>query len=258
MRARNLKPSFFKNELLATTDPIYGWVFAGLWCLADRGGRLEDRPRRIHLEINAGRAFETTDHALGWLAENGFITRYEHNKTRYLQVINFAKHQNPHVREPQSSIPAPCEHSAYTVQGDAQHESGPADSPSLIPDSPSLIPEGKSARATHSPTAPAGEVRQKRGSRIPAPFLLTPEMRAWAKSETPDVDVEFETKEFADYWRTVPGQKGCKLDWVLTWQVRLREIQRRAKSSRRFNGNDATPKLTWRPPPDEDSPNAPE
>jgi len=75
-------------------------------------------------------------------------------------------------------------------------------------------------------------------------------MRQWAKSETPDVDVEFETKEFADYWRTVPGQKGCKLDWVLTWQVRLREIQRRAKSGHRFNGRDSEPKLTWRPPPD--------
>ena len=44
MRARNLKPSIFKNELLAVADPLYTLVFEGLWCLADREGRLEDRP----------------------------------------------------------------------------------------------------------------------------------------------------------------------------------------------------------------------
>lgn len=106
MRARNLKPSLFKNELLATTDPINAWVFIGLWCLADREGRLEDRPRRIHLEINPGRAYEGTEAALTWLAEQGFIVRYAHGSGQYIQVVSFKKHQNPHPREVASVIPA--------------------------------------------------------------------------------------------------------------------------------------------------------
>ena len=46
-RARNIKPSFFTNELLGTEDPMVSLTFAGLWCLADKEGILEDRPLRI-------------------------------------------------------------------------------------------------------------------------------------------------------------------------------------------------------------------
>lgn len=157
MRARNVKPSLFKNELLATSDPLNAWVFEGLWCLADREGRLEDRPRRIHLEINPGRAYEGTEAALAWLAENGFIVRYSHGSGQYIQVANFAKHQNPHVREPASAIAPPGSSIGqapdiathiYTPQPDSstvpapgQNGTGPALSPSPLPDSPSLIPK---------------------------------------------------------------------------------------------------------------------
>ena len=43
-RARNIKPGFFKNEILGVADPLYSLLFEGLWVLADRAGRLEDRP----------------------------------------------------------------------------------------------------------------------------------------------------------------------------------------------------------------------
>lgn len=105
MRARNVKPSLFKNELLAIADPIYTVVFAGLWCLADRRGRLEDRPAKIHFDINPGRAFEGTSVSLTWLTDNGFIARYEVNGTRYVQILNFEKHQSPHHMEQESVIP---------------------------------------------------------------------------------------------------------------------------------------------------------
>lgn len=107
MRARNLKPSMFKNELLATSDPIYAWVFQGLWCLADREGRLEDRPRRIHLEVNAGRSYETTESALSWLTENGFIERYIAGEIPCICIPSFHKHQNPHQREQPTVLPPP-------------------------------------------------------------------------------------------------------------------------------------------------------
>lgn len=37
-RARNIKPSFFKNEDLADLNPFDRLLFIGLWCLADREG----------------------------------------------------------------------------------------------------------------------------------------------------------------------------------------------------------------------------
>lgn len=155
MRARNLKPSIFRNELLAVADPLYTLVFQGLWCLADRAGRLEDRPAKIHLEINPGRAYETTTTAIAWLSDHGFIQRYEAAGARYIVVVNFAKHQNPHVREPESTLPAPCKHSAGTVPDSGENSSGPADSgfplpPSGLPLPDSPIPR-KSARLIGRP-----------------------------------------------------------------------------------------------------------
>ena len=46
-RARNIKPGFFKNEFLAEMPCEVRLLFIGLWTLADREGRLEDRPKRI-------------------------------------------------------------------------------------------------------------------------------------------------------------------------------------------------------------------
>jgi hypothetical protein len=64
---------------------------------------------------------------------------------------------------------------------------------------------------------------RKKGTRIPEPFLLTAEMRKWAAEECPDVDLKAVTREFVDYWRAVPGQRGTKLDWPATWRNRVRE-----------------------------------
>jgi hypothetical protein len=51
LRSRNIKPGFFKNEILGTLEPLVGLTFAGLWTLADKRGRLEDRPIRIKGEL---------------------------------------------------------------------------------------------------------------------------------------------------------------------------------------------------------------
>ncbi|MDF5919710.1 hypothetical protein P4133_09415 [Pseudomonas aeruginosa] len=39
------------------------------------------------------------------LAKAGFIHRYEAAGVKLIQVLNFAKHQTPHVREQASSLP---------------------------------------------------------------------------------------------------------------------------------------------------------
>lgn len=106
MRARSLKPALFKNELLAVSDPLYTLVFEGLWCLADREGRLEDRPAKIHFDVNPGRAFDGTCGALDWLAENGFIVRYSVGSMRLIEIPSFLKHQKPHLNEKPSVLPA--------------------------------------------------------------------------------------------------------------------------------------------------------
>ena len=76
---------------------------------------MHDRPKKIKAEIlpyddcNVNELLET-------LAALGFINRYEVSGAKYIQVVNFDKHQNPHVKEQASEIPAPCKHSASPVQ----------------------------------------------------------------------------------------------------------------------------------------------
>lgn len=105
-RARNIKPGFFKNEYMAECTPWARLCFAGLWTLADREGRLEDRARRIKGELFAFDSIEV-EPLLQELARFKFIVRYEVDGERYIQIPKFLDHQTPHYSEKPSVIPAP-------------------------------------------------------------------------------------------------------------------------------------------------------
>ena len=116
-RSRNIKPGFFKNENLADLDPLARLLFAGLWTLADRDGRLENRPKRIKVEILP--YDECSIEELLAELEGGreqFIFCYEVDGEQYIQINNFLKHQNPHHKEQESTIPAPGKHQAKLGQ----------------------------------------------------------------------------------------------------------------------------------------------
>lgn len=117
MRARNLKPGFFKNEDLAELDPLVRILFAGLWGMADREGRLEDRPKRIKAEVLPYDSINV-DKALDKLAQSPgrFIVRYTVGNQCYIAIPGFKEHQSPHVKEGASTIPAPDEHQTSPVQ----------------------------------------------------------------------------------------------------------------------------------------------
>lgn len=114
-RLRTIKPGFFTDDQLAEVPALGRLLFAGLWCLSDRAGRLEDRPKRIKAEVLPYDS-ANVDRLLQDLHDRGFIRRYEIGGQRFIQVLNFSKHQNPHVKEPESTIPAPDEYCADTVQ----------------------------------------------------------------------------------------------------------------------------------------------
>lgn len=136
-RARNIKPQFFTDGALSKLDIYARMLFAALWCLADREGRLVDCPEDI--EVFAFPRDEVdTDALLDSLAPR-FIERYEIEGRRYIQIANFKRHQNPHVNEKPSDIPpppsahsvtgteeAPEQHHTSTVQTPEQHGDNPA------------------------------------------------------------------------------------------------------------------------------------
>ena len=135
-RSRNIKPAFFQNEDLADLPFETRLLFIGLWTIADRCGRLEDRPRRIKGSLFPFDDIDA-DALLQQLADSPdrFIIRYEIDGQRYIQITNFEKHQNPHIKETVSVISAPDMHGTSIMQAPDMHGTSPADSLILIPDS---------------------------------------------------------------------------------------------------------------------------
>lgn len=156
-RARLLKPGFFKNEELAKLSFAHRLTFAGLWTLADREGRLEDRPVRIKAELFPYDPVDV-EGILDDLAAHGFIQRYAYTpkgaqgvakvsqdvakvsedaasnrkrtsvKRHAIFIPTFVDHQTPHHREPVSRIPAPRSHhrkSKTEAQGQPRASLGP-------------------------------------------------------------------------------------------------------------------------------------
>ena len=100
LRDRYTAPSLqgLSSEDLLELDAFTRLLFAGLWCLADKAGRLEDRPKRIKIELLPADNVDI-DAMLDALADKGFVQRYEVAGSRYLQITNFEKHQKVHPRE---------------------------------------------------------------------------------------------------------------------------------------------------------------
>lgn len=201
-RLRTLKPGFFTNDALAELPPLARLLFQGLWCIADREGRLEDRPRRIKAEVLPYDDCDVDD-LLTRLAGAGFITRYAVGESRYIQVINFAKHQTPHIKEAASTIPAPGEHQTSTVpappvigiqllgSSSGEGEPSPPIPPTPMRPDPAPPDGGGQVRAVPKPSTLSKEQR----SRFDAWYAAYPNKqhrpdaeRAWRKLD-PDDDL---------------------------------------------------------------------
>ena len=120
-RIRYIKPGFFASDELAEVSTLGRLLFIGMWCWADKEGRLHDRPRRLKAEILPFDRVDV-DRLLNNLAERGFLTRYVVSGSAYIQVVNFKKHQRPHPKEEPSIIPPPLNHEPSIPQAHPKEE----------------------------------------------------------------------------------------------------------------------------------------
>jgi hypothetical protein len=129
-RTRLLKPGFFSNDQLAECDPLARLLFAGLWTLADRDGRLECRHAKIKAQVLP---YDDCDVAalLEQLAARDFVQVYAVDGRTYVQVNGFAKHQNPHHKETSDGLPEPPKNT-----GETQSPGNTATSPGISETSP--------------------------------------------------------------------------------------------------------------------------
>ncbi len=166
-RARNIKPGFFRNADLVELPYEARLLFIGLWTIADRKGRLEDRPKQIKMELFPADNLDC-DALLDELVRIGVVARYQHGDSRYLQVVNFERHQNPHKDEKASSIPGPCDFAEGTSDAQVEHGASTVPAPcecgsdtvaiGLIPESGFLNPD------SNTPLTPRGGTRARKSA----------------------------------------------------------------------------------------------
>ncbi|MBF0445864.1 MAG: hypothetical protein HQL68_09745 [Magnetococcales bacterium] len=201
MRARNIKPGFFENEILPEIEPLGRLLFIGLWCLADRKGRLEDRPRRISGQLFPYDKECDVNRYLDELQEREFLVRYTNGTDKFIQIISFNKHQSPHIKERASTTPAPdiSETSTGQAPGKPLPRQLLAPPDSLIPDS--LIPDSKHLDDSDEST----------------------ERKSSQKSTRQPVKSEY-TPEFEKVWAIYPKREGSnpKGSAFKAWNARIR------------------------------------
>lgn len=198
-RARNIKPSFFQNDALGELPALARLLFIGMWTISDFKGCLEFRPKRIKAQLLPYDDCDVEELTIN-LDKSGFVSIYSVTGSKYIKIINFEKHQNPHKNEKESGSEIPDitkkdnEINDLTEDGTTRDKNGTdrADSLFLIPDSLNLIPD------------PIEKVNP-----------IVPAKAVTASSEAQSV---------FDYWKKKRGYQRAKLD-----AKRLKAINARLK-----------------------------
>lgn len=124
MRARGIKPGFWKNEDLAECSPYARLLYIGLWSMCDWEGRTEYRAKRIKAELFPYNDDIDMKSCFLELQERGFVVFYDNAK--FLYVPNFTKHQNPHKNErvTPSTYPKPTKENICFLEDGTKTELG--------------------------------------------------------------------------------------------------------------------------------------
>lgn len=248
-RARNIKPKIMVNEQLADVDPFARLLFIYLWMLADREGRLEDRPKRIKAEALPYDHDVDVDVLLDDLQAAGVLVRYFAKGVACIQILTFLEHQSPHQNESPSVLPSveeaePVEATPGPVEGGfgsgteglaprleglatKEKSTSPCISDSLIEDS--LIEDSLVG-------PPRAKPKQARRTRL-ALDTIPDEWVAYCRERHPQHSPQREFEAFSDHHRA----KGTTmLDWTAAWRTWLRNADRFSGNVGRKGGRETT------------------
>ena len=149
-RARNIKPGFFDNSELGKLPSDIRLLYIALWTLSDRDGVLEYDAAVIRRYVFGYKPEITEEMINGYLTvlsrldNQDSVVLKEYNNKKYIVLLKFPIHQNPHHTEkkgrlPELSVLKSMDNIDLTVTSPLSNVINPADSlipNSLIPDSP--------------------------------------------------------------------------------------------------------------------------
>jgi len=206
VRNRCIKPGFWKDEQVALCSREARLLFTGLWGLSDAWGVLEDRPRRIRVELLPYDDL-VADQVVAWideLAAVGLVERYVADGRPYLWIPGLRDHQLTSMPSEERRVPPrlPLPHGvvvvgdlksgAATVARPTTNLRPTSEAPMGTPDVPQLG-MGDGGRGTGDGGRGTGAAPE--APRRPA-AAETPEIRlaAWVTVRSRDADREAENR----------------------------------------------------------------
>jgi hypothetical protein len=250
-RARNIKPSFFTNELLVELHAFDRLLFIGLWCLADREGRVECRIKRIKMELFPCDTYDV-DHGINELIRTGFLKKYTVHGVTVLSIVNFLKHQTPHGTEKDSDLPdengkiTHCErdnkgyasgkkrkNNVNTVTNNSDEQVKPPLENSLGTGNtqgtnalnhesgflnPDILNHERGIGSPEKPLAVDNSEPEARAARLSLDFEFTDSLKAWCRASRAEIqDPGLVFKKFMDFYANGTQEKTIG-GWVLSFK----------------------------------------
>lgn len=191
-RIRTIKIELFQHGELYDAEIAEGLPlrlgFAGLWCMADREGRFEWKPRELKLYILPHDSVDFS-RVLNALASHGFLVRYEFAGRTYGWIPGFTRHQVVNNREEASRLPAPPEEAvtAYTngtsTRGPRVSDASPTRAPRRTRGTGTGTGTGREESPLHrDATRRASGDGQPSPAETPRATWLTPYWDAWVSA----------------------------------------------------------------------------
>jgi hypothetical protein len=245
-RIRTIKPEFWSSPGIENISPWARLLYIAMWNWADDTGR-----GTCHLRELQAFAFPYDEESEDVGTSDGFrrvvaevreqfgVIFYKVGGRPYYAIPTWNKHQR-NERRAKGKHPGPEDGVPWNPTTSDQGSSGTSDT--FRHDAAEAAPTVTEAPRTSGPgtgeqgnrgteeqsesyapartrEAPPAPVERP----LPAEFEVTPDMVAWAQSETPDVDGRVATAKFRDFYTARPRVR-CA-DWTAEWRRWMRREQ---------------------------------
>lgn len=104
-RIRTVKPEFFTSESVIAVSPLARLLFIGLWCEADREGRLKWKPKTLKFRYLPADSVNI-EKLCKELEDEKMIATYTVDDIDYCEIPGFKSHQVINNREKESELPS--------------------------------------------------------------------------------------------------------------------------------------------------------
>jgi hypothetical protein len=104
-RIRTIKPEFFTSESVLSVSPLARLFFIGLWCEADREGRLKWKPKTLKFRYLPSDSVNI-EKLCKELEDERMIVTYSFEGVDYCEIPGFKSHQVINNREKDSELPS--------------------------------------------------------------------------------------------------------------------------------------------------------